>query len=247
MMKKLLIIFSFLLFAGLTTNAQDLSLFFHTKHVGDGDTILKYGDAGAAEIVIDHLVVRNNTGKAMSILVSRERLDMQDETSSQFCWGLCYPPSTEVSPNSRLIMANSASTDEEFSGHYLPDGVLGPSYVKYKFYNENSIDVQVSIVIKYLGSPTGISEEAMMGGKVSEIYPNPASQSVSLDYQLTSNVTQASVKIYNLLGAEVKSANLENGGNRLKIDISNLDNGIYFYSIYVNGDAYKTKKLIVQK
>lgn len=245
-MKKLLFIFTILLLTGITTKAQDLSLYYHYQHVGNGETILKYGDASSAEIVIDHLKVRNNTDKAMSIMVKREQIEMQEGTVSQFCWGLCFAPGTEVSPDPRLIMAQSTSELFEFSGHYIPDGNIGESLIRYTFFKESDPDVSVSITVKFLATPTGITNETLVKDVISDLYPNPANNSVTLDYEFTQDVTDASIKIYNLLGAEVKNAQLENSGNKIKLDISDLDKGIYFYSIYINGDTYRTKKLIVQ-
>jgi len=247
MMKKIHLILLAILFTSIGTNAQDLSLYFHSGYIGEGDTILKFGDAGAGEIVLDHLRVRNNTEKAMDILVSRERLDMQEGASSQFCWGLCFPPATEVAPESLRIFANESSTDEDFSAHYLPNFVMGESYIKYTFYNANNQFANVSVVIKFLATPAGIAEEAMIGGIVSELYPNPATSFIAFDYQFTPKVKEASVKVFNLMGAEVKGTSLDNNGSKMRMDVSDLNNGIYFYTIYINGDAYKTRKLVVQK
>ena len=246
-MKKLLLIFTAILMTGLTMNAQDLQLFFFNQQIADGDTIFQFGDAGAAEIVIDHLQVYNNTDKAMSVMVSRERLDMQPNASSQFCWGLCFSPATTVSPEPKLIQSEEFSTNEDFSGHYLPNGDLGNSYVKYNFYNETNQFNIISAVVRFLATPTGIAEEAMNGGRISEIYPNPASNVINLDYELTSKVNEASLKVFNLLGAEVKTANLERNSNKATLDVSDLNNGIYFYTVFINGDAFKTKKLVLQK
>ena len=86
----------------------------------------------------------------------------------------------------------------------------------------------------------------MANGFVSEIYPNPASQSVSINYQLPSEVNQASVRIINLLGEVVNEANIELGTSKKQLDISNLSGGVYFYSVMINGEIYKTKKIVVQ-
>ena len=244
MMKKLL----FTLFAVFVStaflSAQDMTLSWKGTPVGD--TLVAYGDANAAEIVA-HAKVHNNTDKDMNIKVSRERLQMVDGASSQFCWGLCYPPDTEDSPQYHLVKAGEASPDEQFSGHYLPYGSLGDSYVRYTFYNMDNIGQSVSVVVKYMGTPTGIAEEAMRNGSISELYPNPATTYVSLDYQLTNEVNTAEVKVYNLLGAVVRNADLENNGNRLRLDVSDLKNGIYFYSVLINNDVYQTKKLVIQR
>jgi len=108
-------------------------------------------------------------------------------------------------------------------------------------------DVQSSIVIKYWASPEGIAEDIMKDGKLSAIYPNPATNFVNLDYQLTSKVNIAQVKVFNMLGSVVKESILQKGGSKIKMDVSNLDNGVYFYSVLLNGNVYTTKKLVIRK
>ncbi len=243
-MKKLLLVLISLFFSAAFLNAQDLTLSWNGKPVTD--TIYAYGDANAAEIVC-HAVVTNATSKAMNIKVKRERIFLVEGALSQFCWGLCYPPNTEDSPQYHLLEGNESSAPEQFSGHYLPNGFIGTSYVKYTFYNMDNPDQNVSVIAKYMATPSGIAEESMIGGSVSELYPNPANQVVSMDYRLTDKVDQAEVKVFNLLGAEVRSARLERNGSKLAIDISGLENGIYFYSVLVNNDVYQTKKLVIQR
>lgn len=244
MMKKLLFTFIALFTISLYTNAQELTLTWDGEELGE--SVLVVGDPDDSEIVF-HAVLTNNTDNGMNIMVVRKQLELLDGTMSQFCWGLCFPPSTDTCNKPILVQAGESSELEAFSGHYIPSGVAGTSSVEYTFYNLDAPDTRISVVANYKGSPAGIAEEAMTGGTISEIYPNPSSNYVSLDYQLTSKVKEATVSVYNLLGAEVKSARLENNGSKLRMDISDLNNGIYFYSVLVNGDVYKTKKLIVQR
>jgi hypothetical protein len=244
MMKKLLFTLIALFTITIMLNAQDLSLSWEGTELGE--SVLIVGSPDDAEIVF-HAALTNNSAEDMNIKVYRKQLELLEGTMSQFCWNLCYPPSTDTSGQYILIKAGESSDAEAFSGHYIPSGIAGTTSVEYTFYNMDNPDINVKVVANYKGSPAGIAEEAMVGGSISEVYPNPATNYISLDYQLTSEVKVANVKVFNLLGAEVKSANLENNGNKLRLDISDLQSGIYFYSVLVNGDVYKTKKLVVQK
>lgn len=244
MMKKLLFIFLSVFLTATFVNAQDLTLSWNGKPIGD--TLVVFGDANAAEIV-SHAVVTNNTSKEMNVKVSRDQIYLVEGALSQFCWGLCYDPLTDVSPQYYLLQAGESSPEAQFSGHYLPQTKIGNTIVQYNFFNMDNIGQSVSMIVKYMGTPAGIAEEAMANGTVSDLYPNPATNFVTLDYQLTNKVNSAEVKIYNLMGSELKSTSLENNGSKLRLDISELKNGIYFYSILVNNDVYQTKKLVVQR
>ena len=244
MMKKLLFIFTAIFLTAAVAHAQDLTLSWNGHPIGD--TLVVFGDANAAEIV-SHAIVTNNTAKEMNVKVSRQQIFLVEGALSQFCWGLCYDPATNVSPQYYLLQGGESSPEAQFSGHYLPQSNIGTSIVQYNFYNMDNIGQSVSMIVKYIATPAGIAEEAMANGTISDIYPNPASSFVTLDYQFTSKVNSAEVKIYNLLGSEVKSTSLENNGNKIRLDISDLKNGIYFYSILINNDVYQSKKLIVQR
>ena len=54
----------------------------------------------------------------------------------------------------------------------------------------------------------------MSGGSISDIYPNPASNFVSIDYELTPQVKTAQIRIVNLLGTLVTEAEIERNVNR---------------------------------
>ena len=243
-MKKLLLSFAIILFLYNSSLAQDLTL----THDGNliGDTVVVWGEPSDFELVM-YANLHNNTSNAMNIKVRRVELDMIDGSMSQICWaGLCYSPDKDTSVNYQLIMAGASSGPEDFSGHYLPNGNIGTSIVEFIFYNIDNPSISVSVVVKFWASPASIAEDAMQGGSVSEIYPNPATNYVNLDFNLTPSVKDAKVRIINLLGSVVKEVEIERGANQLRLDISDLDNGVYFYSVIINGDTYKTKKLIVR-
>jgi len=104
----------------------------------------------------------------------------------------------------------------------------------------------VKVLIEYWASPEIIEEGIMNGGSISDIYPNPAISFVNIDYQLTPQVKTAQIRIVNLLGTLVTEAEIERNVNKLTIDVSQLKNGIYFYTLLINGAVYQTQKLIVQ-
>ena len=211
-----------------------------------GDTITLWGEPTDFELVL-LANLHNNSSNAMNIKVARKEISLIEGTFSQICWaGLCYSPTVDTSVNYQLVAAGGVSDDEDFSGHYAPNGHIGTSIVEFKFYNMDDPSVNVSVVVKFWASPQSISEDAMKGGSISEIYPNPATNYVNLDFNLTPSVKQAKVRVINLLGSVVKEVEIEKGTNQLKLDVSSLDNGVYFYSVLINGDTYKTKKLVIR-
>ena len=84
--------------------------------------------------------------------------------------------------------------------------------------------------------------------ELSQNYPNPFNPKTKVNYTIEKEEL-VTVKIYNLLGAEVKTVLneiLPGGKHVLEIDSNNLSSGIYFYQIKA-GKFIETKKMIVLK
>ena len=244
-MKKTLLTLAVVLIAAFAMNAQsqDLTLSWDGEQLGEEITV--WGEPDAMEIVF-HAILHNNTDKILDIKVRRKRMDMVEGSDSQFCWGLCYPPNVDQAVDSIPIAAGGQSADEAFSAHYNPLTKIGISTIEYMFYNQHNEDQNVKIIVHFWASPESIVEDAMSGGSVSDVYPNPAVNTVNIDYSMPNTVTSAKVSIVNLLGSLVKESVVELNANKLSMDISELEGGIYFYNLIVNGEIYKTKKLIIQ-
>lgn len=83
--------------------------------------------------------------------------------------------------------------------------------------------------------------------EISNAYPNPASEFVAFNYKLAPEVSSADVTVYNLLGSVIGKYDLDSFEQTLRIDVSNLQAGIYFYTVTVDNQNIKTKKFLVKK
>lgn len=246
-MKKTILTITFSLFVAFLVNAQSLSL----SHNGImlGDTVTVPVDPIANTYVDFEMAIHNHTDNGMNVQVAKRAVNALAENQFLFCVGVaCYPPTVDSCGDDvyEFVPAGGASEEKQFKITYNTSSALGIAMVRYNVYNKDNPADSVFIYVKYFAYPDGIAEEAMNGGSISEIYPNPAANSVTLDYQFTNEVRSAQIRVSNLLGSVVKESELQINSNKAKLDISNLENGIYFYSVIVNGDVYKTKKLIVR-
>ncbi len=84
------------------------------------------------------------------------------------------------------------------------------------------------------------------GDRKLHLFPNPASNSVTLVFERAS--LNAKVQVRDLLGRTIFEQELVEGIDRLKIDLDNgrFGNGIYLVSLYENGEML-TKQLVVQQ
>lgn len=79
-----------------------------------------------------------------------------------------------------------------------------------------------------------------------EVYPNPATDHISVQYVLTES-TPLSFEVYNLLGVQVKQLTVETqapGEQTAAIDLSGLEEGIYFLKMK-GGEISQTIKFTV--
>ncbi|HXU26632.1 MAG TPA: T9SS type A sorting domain-containing protein [Bacteroidia bacterium] len=151
----------------------------------------------------------------------------------------------------------TANTPIPANGTLTNDGLLldftdfvgsGYSQVLYTLFNPaHPTTDSVSIMITYkITNIAGIKLNTP-SYNISNISPNPASNNVSLNYDLKNTLQPASVKIYNMLGTLVKTASLETYSSNTKIDITSLEEGMYFYSVVVGGKTVKTSRLVVSR
>ncbi len=71
------------------------------------------------------------------------------------------------------------------------------------------------------------------------VYPNPANSVIHLKIINRAALTAYTIRITNILGKEILNENYKE-----ELDISHLEKGIYFLSLYQNGTLLCTKKLI---
>lgn len=246
MMKKFTLVIITILVAVSFASGQSYSL----THEGEPaeDTVLIVGDPTDFEIAF-HAILTNNSDDTDTIKVQRRFISLLDGVIHYYCWGQCYAPNTDsifVSPAYLVLESGQSTLEGEFSGHYEPRGVIGISIVEYTFFNISNEDEKLTVVVKFKTSPEGILDALMADGYVSDIYPNPATSYVSIDFDMTPEVEKANLRVVNLLGAVVKNVEIDNKSSNLRLDISDLTSGVYFYSVIINNDVYKTKKLIVK-
>ena len=195
--------------------------------------------------------LRNLTDKQLNVVVEKEYVKIVDGTTNTFCWGLCLGPDG-FSTRPVVMEPNAISADGDLSFHYHVDpnysddessDIVGTSVIKYYAYLAENTDDKVCIEIWFGYGASGIDENKI---SFSHAYPNPASSLVHFNYQLpaTGNV---SVSVYNLLGQEVLSQQLDALQGQAVLSVADLTDGIYFCNLKVDGRAVKTEKFVVKK
>jgi len=77
------------------------------------------------------------------------------------------------------------------------------------------------------------------------IYPNPASSQTEIMYQLPTGENTSILKLYNEIGQLISDQNISSAKGTMNEDVSALPNGIYYYTLSVNGVVEATNKLVI--
>jgi len=246
-MKKLFLSLCLLSVVAIYGYSQSLSLSNIHGAIVANSTIIQAGTPDSVELTT-YLYVKNNGSKTIDVLCKKSQLRMLDSAEVSLCWaGGCYQSGTNISPNAATMAAGQTITD--FVGHYQQVSfnhfMVGESVVRWVFYDRGNVNDSVSVTIKYTTYPLGIAESNSRQSTLSNIYPNPASIEAGCSYTLPSG-SQGSILIRDMLGATVLTQVLPATTGKTVINTGNLNDGIYFCSLLVDGKISQTKRLIVK-
>lgn len=221
---------------------QSLELYFEGELLEPNEELTISGLYSASEIVVEDIEVKNTTGDTLQVKVKKVIIDTLTGTSNDFCWGLCYLEEIYISPYPIEILPNGVSQGD-FSGHYHPEGIAGVSTIQYVFFDQDDVNDSVSMVVNFNATLTDISE--YLDYNLSSAYPNPADKFTNFDYNIN-GLKNARLIIYNLLGTIVRETIITDDSDNIRINTSDLDEGIYFYSLLINNETLKTQKLVIK-
>jgi len=85
------------------------------------------------------------------------------------------------------------------------------------------------------------------GGQFSNLFPNPNSGTVTLQYELPKGETEGEIILYNQQGTEVKRYKVDGAFKNIIIDNTQLSQGTYIYQLVTSKGAVGVKKMVVMK
>ncbi|MBR1903362.1 MAG: T9SS type A sorting domain-containing protein [Bacteroidaceae bacterium] len=97
-------------------------------------------------------------------------------------------------------------------------------------------------------NPTGIENTAsdIDMVKMDQNKPNPFSESTVIGLNIPEKAQKANIYIYDMSGKQVKNINVEDRGNTsITVYASDLNAGMYIYSLVIDGKVCVTRKMIV--
>jgi hypothetical protein len=250
MMKKSIFTLAFLALVAFAS-AQTLQFELDGRVFANNEVYICPSEPNMTGELAQEMQLRNLTNQTLSVVVMKEEIQMVPGTENSFCWGSCYDPTVTISrPNE--LEGNSVSLAGLLSFHHQIDPtysgdpanfLVGTSIVRYYAYPSDDPDNAICLEMWFAYGAEGIDENQVVLGHA---YPNPASSVVRFNYELPS-VVNASVSVYNLLGQEVMSQDLNSLQGQAVLSVADLTEGIYFCNLKVDGRTVRTEKFIVRK
>ncbi len=242
-MKKLILVLLAVSFL-TTVFSQSFELYQEEVLFPFGGTITVSDDV-STNTIYAHMNIKNISNEAKLVMVKKEEISVVPGSSNTFCWVVCWASNIFVSPMGRII--DPGVTNTEFSGDYMPIGNPGVTIMRYTFFDNDNPNDSTHFFVEFNAGTVGMTDLQVTEPEFSNPYPNPAQDRVSFDYVLPYDVRSASVKIHNLMGTLVKESPLSDRSGKVTIDVSDLNDGFYFYSITVNDEIYETKRFVISR
>ena len=227
------LLFCLLFLSSFVLNAQNLSF-------PDGIYYVS-GPASTARFE-SHLQVSNSANNPISILVMCDRSQMISGHQTSYCWALCYDTTVcGISPDQLAVPGRSVDSTS-FHSYLYPNNIVGTSIMTYTFFDQNNQADSIVAHITFDALSTGINE--VQKGYLSNAYPNPATSITTINYNLPS-LNNGHVYLYNVLGVMVKDIILSNLQSMVVISTSDLNSGIYTYTLVNEGKLVSANRLVV--
>jgi type IX secretion system substrate protein len=128
-------------------------------------------------------------------------------------------------------------------------GPISSGYVRYILVGCLINGVLYGDTTNYLIGINKISSELPQEFKLCQNYPNPFNPVTNINYQIVNN-TFVNLKIYDILGRAIQdlvNVKLKPGTYIIDFNGNNLASGIYYYSLFIDGKLYDTKKMVLLK
>ena len=128
---------------------------------------------------------------------------------------------------------------------------------QYKYFSvqefEESRDYHIDLLLKHKKDKADDNFlkdlNVLLKSSISSVIPNPCTSDCSIYLKLDESA-QVVIRLFDNSGKEVRllqNKTLKAGITSIPIDSDNLKNGIYFYSININGQQIESQKVLITK
>lgn len=195
-----------------------------------------------------YIYVKNIAGRTETYTLTRQQLAPVDfALTEQLCFGSasgagnCYMVDktleTYVFPTNLVLQDNEKGLIEYIFGNYDI-----PADIHYRYYLSTTAGALVDSIDIHASASLGVKDITKTTSSASvSSYPNPVSNILSINVSGSNDNT---VKLVDVLG---KTVYVEKIGSSKKIDLSNVNNGVYILTVTsASGSVLQNKRIVVK-
>ncbi len=254
MIKHILLIIFTIVF--ISAKSQNIQILDSVGNVINGQTVYMTTTVDPLDnYQVSHIYfpIKNNTSSSLDIKFKRYELITVSNTKNYWCWSFCAMPTfSGTKPfwednNAVSFVANEVK-DDFMRAYHMPIGISGLATYRYVLYDDANPSDSAFVDIHF-DMLTSAKKNINTFAKTDlNIFPNPASKKVYLNFSKSAEIEQANcvLIIRDMLGEVVKEYDLRNEFTKHEMDISEINPGIYFYTLLVNGKSILTKRLVIK-
>ena len=213
--------------------------------ISQGTNLVKFGTTVATVISwsMTQIVVTVPTLTAGNYTISVTTTGGTGNSSSQFVVPSCNKPTIRKKGSINILICQTA--DAPSYQWYLNNSAIANATKQFHVARSNygSYTVQV---LESNGCNTRSDATIINTSSLVSIYPNPTDKEFNaiLDFEQTGKVT---IRLTNSTGSvkKVISINKEFDSQTLPIDVSDLEKGVYFIDIEIDGDRFDSQKIVI--
>jgi hypothetical protein len=198
------------------------------------------------EVVKAPLQFRNNGDRPITLIIRKASGQIGTSQKNYFCHeGNCFDRVVEdfivkVEPGQTLNSLQVA----------LESGLVpGISSLRYLVYNKSNpaevLEFDLNFIVDEKPEKSFIYDSRYI--TLQDVYPNPAVDYAFVDYAILQDQVKAKIVVHSVLGNSMGEYELSIFEKQAKILTGDLNAGIYFYTLYIDGEAVMTRKLIVKR
>jgi len=217
------------------------------------DTITISYQYGMEHLTFDGYITNTDTVNGYKIRLKRIVKQAVPDATDMLCIGIFCNEFSASQTEEMTSGGDSIYKDSKVSTTvpwelitFTPDSTNGLAIYQYFIISETNPDGvfinQDSVVVMYDLTGVGIDDTESLTNAVFNIFPNPASEKVTIHYTFSGKLATLSIK--NILGKSIKTIPLENADSTFDLPIDDWKSGLYFLSIESDGKSIVSKKLI---
>lgn len=193
------------------------------------------------------LRIQNTSNETIQIAYLQAQTEGSGENTVSFCSGRnCASNARDLRQYQKI---EPGAISEAFSVAFKTGNSEAEGKVRITFFNLYNLQDSLSYEINYTVGNKNSSSYLYSAPSVavSNLYPNPASSEVALDYRLTKSDADVTLILQNILGSIVGEFTLNPSDKKLKINTHEYTPGVYFYTLVIDQKSIVTRKLIIKK